>query len=424
MPDEEVHFKEAYYHLNRIMGKQQTEGTVLMDKEDFHGMQKFETTPSLCEYDRLKEAVFKKGREAGVTEVDRFDTQAPMVTYLPGMAGIFLGKAFGLNGVMVIVLGRICSILFYLFTMYWMIRLMPMGKGAAFIMAILPMTIQQCCSYSYDSVVIEIALLYLAVLFGLIYTSKPLTNRQVVLYAVFMVMLSICKGGTYMPLCLLTMLIPISRFKDKKQKWAFVGIMAFIAIAAFLSSTLSYVLYVAAPTEEQAANSYLAGEAYGAAGLLKEPLTFIYLSVRTLFLSGDGFLETMLGMQLGWLNIFVSRLVIYGLLLLMVLSLLRCEARENMEITLGQKIFYALVALMPLGMVLVSMFMSWTPKNSTEIAGIQGRYLLPALPVLLMLFPNKNIILKKDNTRAYMFLAVCLQCAAIYGILLSLERVL
>ena len=424
VPDEEVHFKEAYYHLNRIMGKQQTEGTVLMDKEDFHGMQKFETTPSLCEYDRLKEAVFKKGREAGVTEVDRFDTQAPMVTYLPGMAGIFLGKAFGLNGVMVIVLGRICSILFYLFTMYWMIRLMPMGKGAAFIMAILPMTIQQCCSYSYDSVVIEIALLYLAVLFGLIYTSKPLTNRQVVLYAVFMVMLSICKGGTYMPLCLLTMLIPISRFKDKKQKWAFVGIMAFIAIAAFLSSTLSYVLYVAAPTEEQAANSYLAGEAYGAAGLLKEPLTFMYLSVRTLFLSGDGFLETMLGMQLGWLNIFVSRLVIYGLLLLMVLSLLRCEARENMEITLGQKIFYALVALMPLGMVLVSMFMSWTPKNSTEIAGIQGRYLLPALPVLLMLFPNKNIILKKDNTRAYMFLAVCLQCAAIYGILLSLERVL
>lgn len=140
------------------------------------------------------------------------------------------------------------------------------------------------------------------------------------------------------------------------------GDYGFYSYRSILSSTLSYVLYVAAPTEEQAANSYLAGEAYGAAGLLKEHLTFICLSVRTLFLSGDGFLETMLGMQLGWLNIFVSRLVIYGLLLLMVLSLLRCEARENMEITLGQKIFYALVALMPLGMVLVSMFMSWTPK--------------------------------------------------------------
>lgn len=424
VPDEEEHLKEAYYQLNRILGKQQKEGTVLMDLEDFHGMQEFGTTPSLCEYDRLKESFFKKGRETGTIEVNRFDTQAPMVTYLPGMAGIFLGKALGLNGVKVIVLGRVFSILFYVFTMYWVIRLMPMGKGAAFILAILPMTIQQCCSYSYDSVVIELAFLYLAVLFGLIYKEEPIRRWQVVLYVFFVVMLSICKGGTYMPLCLLTMLIPVSRFRDKKQKWMFVGIMALAAVFAFLSSTLGYVLYVAAPTEEQAANSYLAGEAYGAAGLLKEPLTFIYLSVRTLFLDGDGFLETMLGMQLGWLNIFVSRIVIYGLLFLMALSMQARVDENDMEVTAGQKIFYALVALMPLGMVLVSMFMSWTPKNSTEIAGIQGRYLLPALPVLLLLFRNGNVAVKKDRSRAYMFLALCLQCGAIYGILLSLERVL
>lgn len=424
VPDEEEHLKEAYYQLNRILGKQQKEGTVLMDLEDFHGMQEFGTTPSLCEYDRLKESFFKKGRETGTIEVDRFDTQAPMVTYLPGMAGIFLGKALGLNGVKVIVLGRVFSILFYVFTMYWVIRLMPMGKGAAFILAILPMTIQQCCSYSYDSVVIELAFLYLAVLFGLIYKEEPIRRWQVVLYVFFVVMLSICKGGTYMPLCLLTMLIPVSRFRDKKQKWMFVGIMALAAVFAFLSSTLGYVLYVAAPTAEQAANSYLAGEAYGAAGLLKEPLTFIYLSVRTLFLDGDGFLETMLGMQLGWLNIFVSRIVIYGLLFLMALSMQARAGEDDMEVTAGQKIFYALVALMPLGMVLVSMFMSWTPKNSTEIAGIQGRYLLPALPVLLLLFRNGNVALKKDRSRAYMFFALCLQCGAIYGILLSLERVL
>lgn len=424
VPDEEEHLKEAYYQLNRILGKQQKEGTVLMDLEDFHGMQEFGTTPSLCEYDRLKESFFKKGRETGTIEVNRFDTQAPMVTYLPGMAGIFLGKALGLNGVKVIVLGRVFSILFYVFTMYWVIRLMPMGKGAAFILAILPMTIQQCCSYSYDSVVIELAFLYLAVLFGLIYKDEPIRRWQVVLYVFFVVMLSICKGGTYMPLCLLTMLIPVSRFRDKKQKWMFVGIMALAAVFAFLSSTLGYVLYVAAPTEEQAANSYLAGEAYGAAGLLKEPLTFIYLSIRTLFLDGDGFLETMLGMQLGWLNIFVSRIVIYGLLFLMALSMQARVDENDMEVTAGQKIFYALVALMPLGMVLASMFMSWTPKNSTEIAGIQGRYLLPVLPVLLLLFRNGNVAVKKDRSRAYMFLALCLQCGAIYGILLSLERVL
>ena len=124
-----------------------------------------------------------------------------------------------------------------------------------------------------------------------------------------------------MPLCLLTMLIPFGRFKDRKKKWIFVGGMAAIAVAAFLTSTLSYVLYVAAPTAEQAAGSYLEGKAYGAAGILSEPMTFLNLLARTLLVSGDGFLETMLGMQLGWLNVFVSRIVIYGLLLLLLLSI-------------------------------------------------------------------------------------------------------
>lgn len=423
VPDEEVHFKEAYYHLNRLQGKQQTEGKVLMDLEDYRAMQKFESKPSLSEYDVLKEAIKKRGRKEGAAEKKRFDTQAPMITYLPGMIGIFLGKALGLNGVLVICLGRVCSILFYLFIMYWFIRLMPFGKGAAFMMAILPMTIQQCCSYSYDSVVIEMAFLYVSVLLGLIYGEKPIQKWQIALYIVFMVIFAICKGGAYLPLCLLTMLIPVSRFQGKKQKWIFVGIMAAIAVTAFLSGTLSYVLYVAAPTKEQAAASYLGNDAYGAAGLLKEPVTFLLVAARSLALSGDGFLETMLGMQLGWLNIFVSRIVIYGFLLLMFLSFVQCEKQDEIVVTAGQKASYAAVAMLSVLMVLASMFMSWTPRGSIEIAGVQGRYFLPVLPAALLLFRSKNIVAKTDRSRAYMFLAVCLQLWAIYGILLSLENV-
>lgn len=428
VPDEEAHFKEAYYYSNQIMGKEQAEdGKLWMDLEDVHALQVFETTPSLSEYDTLKEEITKSGREEGTKEIKRNDTQAPAVTYIPGIVGITLGRLLGLNGLLVIYLGRICSILFYLFTMYWFIRLMPFGKSAAFIMAVLPMTIQQCCSYSYDSIVIEAAFLYLAVLFGLLYQKQPIQRWQIVLYVIFMIMLSVSKGGTYMPLCLLTMMIPISRFKDKKQKWIFVGCMAAVAVIAFLSSTLSYVLYVATPTAEQAADSYLAGEAYGAAGLLQNPWTFICLTTRTLFLSGDGFLETMLGMQLGWLNVFVSRIVIYGLLLMMILSVLPVEdGREHSEITVttGQKIFYLVAAALSVGMVFASMFMSWTPRDSTAIAGIQGRYFLPLLPALLLLFRSKNVVLKKDISVKLMYLAVSMQCIAIYGILMSLERVL
>lgn len=428
VPDEEAHFKQAYSCANRLMGRETDDPeTILMDKEDFHALQMFETTPSLPEYDRLKEGIAKSGREEGTVSVPHSDTRAPAVTYLPGIIGILLGRMLGLNGLLVIYLGRICSALFYLLTMYLFIRMMDYAKPAAFVMAVLPMTLQQCCSYSYDSVVIEFAFLYFAVLFRLIYRKETVKKPQIFWYALFMVILSICKGGTYMPLCLLTLLIPAERFLGKRQKKMFVGAMALTAVVSFLASTLSSVLFVVNPTAEQTAASYLAGENFGVSGLLEQPMEFILISGRTLFLSGDAFLENMLGMQLGWLDISVSRIVIYGMLLLILLSVLRIEdkkKRETPDVTRRQKLSYLTVILLSAGMIFVSMFISWTPKESKEIFGIQGRYFLPMLPLAVMLLYNRCVVLKKDIGRKVIFAAICLQCAAIYDILTSLERVL
>lgn len=440
VPDEETHFKQAYASVNKILGQSSAgTDTILMDNEDFHAMQMFETTPSLPEYDRLKEGITKIGREEGTAEVPHADTRAPAVTYLPGIIGILLGRILGLNGLLVIYLGRICSILFYLLTMYWFIRTINYAKTAAFVMAVLPMTIQQCCSYSYDSVVIEFAFLYFAVLFRLIYEKEAITKIQIILYAFCMVILSVCKGGAYMPLCLLTLLIPSDRFSSMFKKFKkpynnkatpkviFTGIMALIAIGAFLTGTLRSVLFVVNPTAEQTAGAYLAGENFGISGLLSDPMEFVLLSTRTLFLSGAAFLENMLGMQLGWLDINVSRIVVYGMLFLIFLSVLQIEDkrnRTNPDVTKWQKLFALTVILLSVAMVFVSMFISWTPKESKEIFGIQGRYFLPLLPLTVILLYNKSIVIKKDIGRKIMFAAVCLQCVAIYGILMSLERVL
>lgn len=428
VPDEEVHLKQAYSYTNQLMGKGGAkDGTLVMDREDFHAMQMFETTPSLPEYDRIKEGILKSGREQGTIKIPHSDTRAPVVTYFPGITGILFGRLLGLNGLLVIYLGRICSILFYLFTMYWFIRMMGHAKTAAFLAAVLPMTIQQCCSYSYDSVIIEVAFLYTAMLFSLIYEKQPFKKPQAALYAVFAVILSVCKGGTYLPLILLTLLIPADRFSDPKRKKIFAGCIAVLAAAAFLTSALSSVLFVVSPTAEQTAGAYLAGENYGFSGLLSDPVEFILLSVRTLFLSGAAFLENMLGMQLGWLDINLSGIVIYGLLFLMFLSVLQVEngcGRKGISVTGRQKLSYLAVILLSAGMVFVSMFISWTPRESMEISGIQGRYFLPLLPLFSKLAYGETITIKKDWSRKIQFAAVCFQCVAIYDILLSLERIL
>lgn len=187
------------------------------------------------------------------------------------------------------------------------------------------------------------------------------------------------------------------------------------------------MLFVVSPTAEQTAGAYLAGENYGFSGLLSDPVEFILLSVRTLFLSGAAFLENMLGMQLGWLDINLSGIVIYGLLFLMFLSVLQVEngcGRKGISVTGRQKLSYLAVILLSAGMVFVSMFISWTPRESMEISGIQGRYFLPLLPLFSKLAYGETITIKKDWSRKIQFAAVCFQCVAIYDILLSLERIL
>lgn len=428
VPDEESHIVEAYYYSNIWMGKENAPNdNTLLDAETARAMHIFRATPSLMEYDNLRSEVFRTEREEGVSEAGRFFNYSPALTYLPGILSLTVGRLLGLNGVLLLYLGRIGYILWYLFMMYWFIRLMPFAKAAAFTLAILPITIQQCCSYSYDAVVIAVAFVYLAILFQLLYVDKPIQKWQMILYTLCIFILSMSKGGTYLSLCLLTVLIPISRFTSKKRKWQFVVSEGMLSLITFLWNTMGYVMFVAAPTAEQAAGTYLGEEARGAAGLLADPIGFLILAMRTFFRSGDGFIETMLGMQLGWLNIDVSRFVIYGMLLLMIIAVLQTEnikGQKDIVVTTGQKALYFFGSAVSVGIVMASMFMSWTPKDAIGIEGVQGRYFLPLLPVLLLLFRTKNIVVKKDISRKLMYIAVCLQCVAIYGILMSLERIL
>lgn len=428
VPDEEDHIVEAYYYSNILMGRENAQNdNTLLDAEEARAMKIFQATPSLSEYDDLRTELFRTERKEGVSEAGRFFNYSPAITYLPGILSLTLGRLLGLNGVLVLYLGRLCYIGWYLFMMYWFIRLMPFGKAAAFTIAILPMTIQQCCSYSYDAVVIAVAFIYLAILFQLLYKEQPIQKWQIVVYTLCIFILSMAKGGTYLSLCLLTLLIPVSRFTGKKRKWQFVICEGTLSLVTFIWNTMSYVLFVAAPTAEQAAGTYLGAEARGAAGLLADPMGFLTLALRTFFRSGDGFVETMLGMQLGWLNIEVSRFVVYGMLLLMIIAVLQIEnvdGQKNIIVTNGQKGFYFFASAVSVGIVMASMFMSWTPKDAVGIEGVQGRYFLPLLPILLLLFRTQNVVVKKDMSRKLMYIAVCLQCLAIYGILMSLERIL
>lgn len=129
---------------------------------------------------------------------------------------------------MLYLLGRLMNLLAFIAAAYYAIKRIPFGKGIVMVWALLPITLQQVCSFSYDSQLFALCILVIATTMSAVYGQE--TNRRSKLVNnIVMVLSSLlllpCKGFSLLPLVVLPlMLIPriLQQHKDKvdavKQK--------------------------------------------------------------------------------------------------------------------------------------------------------------------------------------------------------------
>ena len=60
-----------------------------------------------------------------------------------------------------------------------------------------------------------------------------------------------------------------------------------------------------------------------------------------------------------------------------------------------------------------SMLVAWTPVTSLVINGVQGRYFIPFLPVVLMTVKNGWIVCKTNWDREILYLLLCADIFAV-----------
>jgi len=425
VPDELDHMISAYEKVNELYGLDtESPETAYLEMADYEAMQDFEATPTMTELDTIKNELLTADREEGSTIVSHTNMRAPLLGYLPGVIAILTARALNLNGYMLWMLGRVVAIIFYLFFMYLAIKIIPFGKAAMFIIALLPMTIQQCCSYSYDGLLIECTCIIVAVLTKAMYQKEEKMKKYEIVVLVYAcLMTALCKGGCYMPLVLLVLFVPSERFATKKKAWiaklGLIGITGF----AWLGRTFSYVLYVLAPTgTESTTLSYTDAEAYTVSDIFHNLWLFILPAARTAINDCGGYFLSMFGTQLGWLDINVTYWMPVLMFVMILIALIPLEDHENEGIiSAPYKGFIFLCCMITVGLVFMSMFLDWTPKQSLFIWGIQGRYFLPLLPALMLLFRSKHMVLKKNFDKYLIFIAVSFQCIVFYDILIALE---
>lgn len=296
--------------------------------------------------------------------------------YLPQAIGIFIGNLFHSPILVGAYIGRFFNFLLFILVAFFSIKKIPVLKSAIFFVSLLPMTLHQEASLSSDVMTYATAVgLFAFVIYHLYEKTKVrFAAKDYVIMCVLCVLLGMCKYA-YLPLCLMVLLIPESKFGTKKKKYLSIGILA---AAIVVLNILWFFL---------TRNMFQQREGIDAAlqlkSILHNPLTFIVAISDLIFRRGRSILETTFGSSLEWLNVGIGDLVVLVMVITFCIFVYRHrEAVISPELKRMAVFVFLVVTVMFIGIE----YLTWTPVGSNYVDGIQGRYFLPMLFMVPLFF--------------------------------------
>ncbi len=395
-PDEWTHVTTIYYYANMTGGEERVseDGYTIVRETDTVFDHSGNYSPDSGVYQRVNEAMHK--------EIDTDPTVYPSnkpisvlpTCYIPQIIGTGLSKVLGFNGIMTLYAMKIASFIASAVCFFFAIKITPIGKLIFFAMAFFPMTLELCTSASYDSSVIAFSALYLAYVLYLIYKKDKIGIIDFVpllLYTVFVLTIK----PTYFFVALLIFLIPKEKYGGRKKYWTYNSIIIAIQIVILLVITLARI---GALLGEQEVGGV--SDAYTMAYALQNPLKTLWLVVKTPYVLWQFYLDSMIGTNLGWLEIPLQNGYVYGfIIVLLLVAFGQSGTDKKMYVGKKSKIFISIICILVALSVLVSMLFANTTVDSGYITGVQGRYLLPILPLAMLVLRNKTVKVEETVMR-------------------------
>ncbi len=341
-----------------------------------------------------------------VLAASRYNTvNTTPAAYIPQAVGISLARLLHLNSLWLAYLGRIMNLLFFVGMTWLALRRLPFGKEVLFGVALLPMTLHLAASFSYDVMILACMFLFTAVCLDLAYARERVRIRDVALLAALMAAGGPCKM-VYAPMMGLCLLIPVRKFGGW-GKWlasAIAVVGAWVVVMVLVNADV-----VSAYASAVDAVLPVGGEAgFSLTLLMHRPLLLLQMFYNTFLHQLDEYHLTMIGSQLSSLDAVLN--VPYFLVVFYTAGLLLLAFRvpgESLILTGGRRWWAVFVCAVCMAAAMLSMLISWTPRTSAVIEGVQGRYFLPFLPVLLMACKNDRLVLTKDGNRSILYLMCC-----------------
>ncbi|MBQ3008942.1 MAG: DUF2142 domain-containing protein, partial [Oscillospiraceae bacterium] len=394
----------------------------------------------------------------GKTDIVQLDVRTTKVfkpVYLPQVIGITLARLLDMGFIQLILMGRLFNLLFYILVVYFAIRLMPVFRTTLAVCGLLPMAMQLAGNFSYDTFITAVSFLLIGSVFNLTYKKEKITLKDLVLPTAAMCLLAPVKA-IYVVMGLLAFMLPSEKFPDRKKAMPAKAAM-FAAVLIFWSATnLSSVIGVLKPHRKKAPAQNTSPQTtqtappaetepeeepgllypydlfmqenppreeeifwdpegdllpngdsrhyYSVPYILKNLKQTVKLVLNTITKESGKYLQCIIGTRLGEIiAVDLQASWIWFILILLVLLLSVVQVRGEKKTKLGMGRWIGAFVFVALTGLTVAACIMWTPINYQVIFGIQGRYLVPAFPLIVIFLSNRLITLEKNIDRILVY---------------------
>ena len=411
-PDEQRHFGSAYNQSNMFLdyGNPHEDGVApeyflpfrYMRANDasigeINTIQQFDVSEFDSVFDNLR--VISDEENEKVITINHFNDSSYTLYFLPAL-GITLARLLHLGFGFAYVFGALLNMLFYILMTTYAINKIPVGKRILFVISLLPLTLQQVSSFSCDGVIIASIMVVVAQAFFLKYGDSstrrdwkwnieiPIirtTITELVIYILCGLLLSGAKSGVY----LVVLLLPVMLCCNKNWFRGKAKIVSITVIVVMVAGASAYMYFRGFDTIYKFINTTPEDvrEIHGQTGValieyIYNPGRLFELIFNTLRYDLRHYVAQIGGSILGYIRINIFKGVTIVNLLLLFASMIRYKEEDDI-FKVGNRLMVFIIGLIPILVTVLAMLLYWTLPTDQAIMGIQGRYVLPTLAVLM-----------------------------------------
>lgn len=305
----------------------------------------------------------------------------PPTSYIAQSTGIGISRVLHLPLLYGFYMARLLNLFVFIALVFAALCILPFAKWSMLALALLPMSLYEAASLSPDSLIIGLSLFAVAYFLRL-YGQKRVEKRDIALSTLIVGLLSLAKQS-YFVITLPFLFLHKKISPNRSRQFLYLSMLLF----TILGLTVAWNLIVAGASSQ--IPSVLRPEdninfSEQVKNMATHPFGFIrVLLVTVLFKASSLIITTGIGV-FGYFDIGIPSYCYYLVTALFVVALIK-DGSAKLPRYLDRKLRFILIssaAAITL-MICAALYAGYTVVNNGKIEGLQGRYFLPALALLL-----------------------------------------